>query len=69
MISYDNDFNLGINAVIIEEDFLKIMSDAIKQNAATDQEDVTASSSLPVISIYHDLKINRQYCKIDALIQ
>ena len=61
MISYDNDLNLGIDAVIIEQDFLKIMSDVIKQNGVIDQEDVTASSNLPIKSIYHDLKIKRQY--------
>ena len=62
MSSYDNDLNSGIDAVIIEDGFLTIMSDAIKQNAAIDQVDLTASSTLPVISIYHDLKIKRQYC-------
>ena len=61
MISYDNDLKLGIDAVIIEEDFLKIMSDVIKQYEVIDQEDVTASLNLPVKSIYHDLKFKRQY--------
>jgi len=60
MSSEDNELNSSIDDAITEEECQKIVPEAIKQNADKDQEDLTAYSTLPVISPDHDLKANRK---------
>ena len=55
----ENEVSSSIDDVLIEEECQKIVSDAIKQNADKDQEDLTAYPTSPIKPPDDDQKVKR----------